>query len=431
MKHKIKIIILALLLPVALVAFGSTTNREVFVTNVNDSIASQAGGFFGTSASITENLSEQIKTAVDLLKNSEPLDIVYANTSQIRASQIQEEPLRQQIALAILEVPTGKIFEERYWLDRAEIIEANELRKKYQNDPNLPEFLPANPDNRLTVTNNWWNSFNSDLKISNPDKPNRNYIVLANKYIWENENIVFESDITHAGRFSDIIYVPYSASIHTPEIVALGREALDTHVKKAFQYLSERQVQSLAFPGKPVAETLTPEFIKTIITIEHTDPLLFFSASETGRSQLAQRVLIRLGTNGPDAFRFTVSKTGAAGIAQIQPTTYDAIVQTYPQAELEEDTDSGRANLLNSIIASILVFDDHLATVFRGMDATERQLFDQKVVENTEFIELVRAAIYNGGPSKIDRPTATIKTSNNETFGFIQKYQAIKALDLL
>src|SRR3989344_6529998 len=46
------------------------------------------------------------------------------------------EMIRKEIALAIFDTETGEVFEKRYWLNVAEINKANDLRKKYLDNPN-------------------------------------------------------------------------------------------------------------------------------------------------------------------------------------------------------------------------------------------------------------------------------------------------------
>lgn len=375
-------------------------------------------------------LPEKIKQAEEMLKNSDPLKIAYGlnDTSEIRKNN--QEPALQQIELAILDIKTNEISLNRYWLSREQIIEANKARGLYlDSPPDLPLFSAVNADEKFKIAVNWWNSFNSDLKVINKEDNSENYVVIANKYLWENDYIILPEDKTHNGKYSDIIYVPYSEGLHNEETLSVGKNIVDGYVNKAFSLLEKRKVQSRAFPGKLVTETIDPSFIKNIFVIEHTDPRYFF-LSRDGGIKIAQRFLIRLGTNGPLAYRFTVSSVGAAGIAQIMPGTYKYIKRQYPEAYLIDNMDMGRVDLLNSVVASILVFDDHLGSVFRNMSTSQRLEFDKKEAEKPEFINQVRAVIYNGGASKYDPKKTDLKLTNNESFGYIKKFDAIMKFGL-
>jgi len=371
-------------------------------------------------------LLEKIEEGKQLLKASEPLKY------EERGNKV----VRQEISLAVLNVRTGEVFEKRYWLAQDEMKKARSIRRNYlENKDSLPHFVSENTEETFVVTTRWWNTFNSDLAISNSTNPNHGYIITSNKYLWKNSNIFYDSDKTSDGKYSDIIYVPYSPSLHIKELVYEGKNFLDDLIKQAFETLKERGVMSRVSPSEFVSSTLEQSFVKNILLVEHTDPSLFFDSKDNGR-WLTERIFIRLATNKEKAFRYTESKVGALGIAQIMPRTYSyprkktGIVERYPKARLIKDQDLGRVELLNSVMASILVFDDHLAGVFRNMSKAQKNKLDQKLVENPDFINEIRAAIYNGGSSKYRRSTATISLSNKETRGFLEKYRNIRDLKL-
>jgi hypothetical protein len=341
---------------------------------------------------------------------------------------------RQEVALAILDKMTCSVLEKRYWLNTQDITRANEMREMHQDNPhNLPRFYPTNPSENLEVVVNWWNTFNSDLSLKNYGRENsRHYAVVANKYLVPNNRLAYASDQT-GRKYSDVMYVPYSRAIHLNALIDAGKAFLNTNVALAFKDLKDSQVESHAFPGLLVTDTISETFIKHIFINEHSDPLWMLSASDNGR-WVAERYLVVLGANAERAFRFTYSRTGALGIAQIMPETYAHIVDTYPDAHLIRDINVGRVEMRNAIKASILVFDDHLAVVVDTIENAPpghrdryRQLFNDK---SEEEIDEIRAAIYNGGPGKYIPATGSISFRVQETADFVRKFNLIRDLRL-
>jgi hypothetical protein len=343
---------------------------------------------------------------------------------------------RQEIALAVLDTTSCAVSERRYWLDTEDIARANQIRASFLDNPgDIPRFQPVDPSEDLEVYVRWWNTFNSDLSLRSrrggPAETER-YVVVANKYLVPNSRLAYASDQT-GKTYSDIVYVPYSRSIHLEPLIEAGKAFLNEQVAAAFKDLKVREVESRAYPGLLVTDTMSESFIKNIFINEHSDPRWMLTAEDNGR-WVAERYLIILGANGERAFRFTYSRTGALGIGQIMPETYAHIVDTYPEARLIRDIDIGRVEMRNAIKASILVFDDHLAVVINNIDKAppgqrerNRELFEAK---SEEEIEEIRAAIYNGGPGKYIPATGSISPRIQETVDFVRKFRLIRDLNL-
>lgn len=379
-------------------------------------------------------LADKVEEAKQLLASSSRLQ--FEKSSQVdrkgkiikKKGQPVLEMKRKEITLAILDTETGQVFEKRYWLNIAEINKASDLRKKYQNNPeNLPRFQPTQANEEFGVVSNWWNSFNSDLSVVKEGTTDGRYVVIANKYLMSNEDLAYPEDRT-GERYSDIVYVPYSSALKDKTLIAAGKQFLNDHVGEAFNELTAAGVQSRSFPGRRVTDTITQTFVKNIFLTEQTDPKMMLLSIDGGL-ELAERVLIRLGTNGEKAFRYTVSKTGASGLGQIMPGTYQSIVKRYPTAQLIQNTDIGRVDIKNAIKASTLVFDDHLTSVVNKANSSSkaRQIFARKTESE---IDEIRAAIYNGGSSKYKHLTGNISTAVTETVLFVRKFRMIRELGL-
>src|SRR3989344_1604191 len=388
--------------------------------------------------------SEKIIEGRERLKKSPPLKFVEKTKKERLKSGktiTTTEFMKREIELSVLDLETGEIFEKRYWLDEKEVEKANTIRRNYLENPNnLPRFSSENPAETFQVTTNWWNNFNSDLSIADSSKPEeeRRYIVIGNKFLLGNDNFAYFSEQT-GDNYSDMIYVPYSRVLHRPEFVKTGKEILNEYVAKAFQKLRKLNVMSKAFPQKLVVDTLEETFVKNILLTEQTDPSMILLSEDDGK-KLVERVLIRLALNGERAYRYTFSKTGASGLGQIMPKTYSYVdpktkqgkgtVQLYPEANLIKDVNIGRIDVVNAIMTSVLVFDSHLGDAFRNLTKSQKTKLDKKLIVEPDFVNEVRAAVYNGGASKYRPATATIYAGIIETVLFVRKYKMIRELKL-
>ena len=344
---------------------------------------------------------------------------------------------RQQIALAIMDKKTGSIFEKRYWLDPKEIVQANRMRNTREDNTvptEIPRFHPYVASRDFEVVVNWWNTFNSDLSVKNKGQDNgEQYVVLANMYLVPNKGGPAHGSRRNGNRYLDIVYVPYSRALHSEAMIDAGKVFLESQVAQAFTDLREKQVKSRAYSGQLATDTISENFIKCLLMNEHADPGWTLSTKEKGR-WVAERFLILLAANSERAFRFSDSRTGALGIAQIMPKTYANIVKLYPDADLIGDVDRGRAEMANAIKSSILVCDDLHSAVVRNMrgDSSSlqqkyRRLFDAK---SEEEVDEIRAAMYNGGPKKYIIATGSINPRVQETVTYVKKFNFIRSLNM-
>src|SRR3989344_672267 len=363
------------------------------------------------------NLLDKVEEGKELLKNSPPLQFVEKN----------RQIIRKQIELAILNIETGEVFLKRYWLENKDINSANSARRVYKGNPDLPRFTPVDPNEDFEVVNNWWNGWASDWGVEKIASNSSDiYIVVADKYSVPN---------------SDIIYSPPSEALHDQDLVVNGKEYVDNKVDTVFEELRDLQVTSRAFPGELVVDTISKKFVKDILLVEQTDPDAILNRAKTDekKRRVAEKVLLRYGLNGDKSFRYTVSRAGASGMAQIMATTYSyprggtGMVQRYPKANLIKDSKFGRVDPVNAIKAQILVFDDKIRQVKQNVYSSGSRAI--KVFESLTENQLneVRAMGYNGGASKYNLSTGGLKTrvkGYNETKMFIEKYRVISYLKL-
>lgn len=369
-----------------------------------------------------------------LLKSSSPLVYMTKN------GKTSGDLVKKQIALAILDMISGEVFEKRVWVREQEI-------KDYKKTGAMI-FEPVVSGEALDIQPKWWNSFNTFYEI-HPVKSGKagaeqfdgvknrpDLIVVANKYLLPSSYIVSLPE-TSRTKFTDVVYAPYSASIHLPEIIAAGKRYLDDNVDRAFGQLNVEGVISHSTPGKLITAVINKEFVKDIILVEHIDPDGFSAAADGGK-ELTERVLVIIGANQNFAYRYTGSPAGASGLAQFIKPTYDTIVSKYPDAHLIKDYNLGMANHTNAIKAMVLFFDNYKNDI-------DNKVIRRDVINQVGITEEMLAAAYNGGPNKVvksvnkyglawlsgqfDLPRATA-VFKQETLNYIQKFRSIKSLDI-
>lgn len=391
------------------------------------------------------DLVAKIQTAKEILRSSPSLRMEERSERQKQKNgkyRTVQKLVRREVSLAILDTETCDVFEKRYLLDADDIKRANTIRRGYLDNPgDLPKFRPIDVQNDFRVDVNWWNNHNSDLsivkegnteQIENGDLVERKeetgrFIVVGNKFSISNDDLAYPEDRTGI-KYSDIVYIPYSSGIHTLELVELGRKFLVKNTEEAFGELERLSIQSHSYSNLLVIEAINKTFVKNLFITEQTDPALIFASSDNGQ-RLAERVLVRLGANEDKTFRYTYSKTGALGLGQIMPGTYGSIVKRYPEAQLLKDVDIGRVDIVNGIKATVLVLDDHFATVVSNANKARRGLAILRA-KTQEQVQEIMAAAYNGGPSKYKPLTGNISLAVRETVDFVRKFKMIRDLKL-
>ena len=364
------------------------------------------------------NIEEKIQEGTSLLKSSPPL--VYKTKNGKPAGDLVEK----QIALAVLNTTNGEVFEKRVWVKEQEI-------KDYKKTGTMI-FEPVVLGETLDIQPKWWNSFNTFYEIKNrPD-----LIVVANKYLLPSSYIVGLPEKSKT-KYTDIIYIPYSESLHLPEIIAAGKRYLDDNVDLAFGQLNVAGVVSRSSPGKLVTAVIGREFVKNIILVEHIDPSSFSTAADGGR-ELTERVLAIIGANQNSAYRYTGSPAGASGLAQFIKATYLTIVSKYPGAHLIKNYNLGMADHANAIKAMVLFFDNYKNEI-------DNKVTRRDVINQMGITEEMLAAAYNGGPNKVVKSVnkyglawlsgqfnlpRAIAVFKQETLNYIQKFRSIKGLDI-
>jgi hypothetical protein len=223
------------------------------------------------------------------------------------------------------------------------------------------------------------NGINSDIAVISP----RGGKVLAVKYPVSNEGERFGP----GGEVIEAVYTPYSPDIHTRAVIEEGIVVQSEFIDKAYAALKRRGVKSHAFPGRDVADVMPKGVLTVLLMNEHIDPGLFKTEGLT--RGLVEQVLTILGTNGGKAYAYSISSAGARGLVQMIPSTYRLIARKYPGAGLKPDFALGMVDVVNAIVAQVLLCDADWESMLKVSDLT------------AEEVGPYLAAAYNGGVGRV------------------------------
>ncbi len=265
-----------------------------------------------------------------------------------------------------------------------------------------------------------------------------------------------------------VVYLATPPYLANEEFARYGQAFALRAIGAALFELHQAGVPSRAYPGKLVADVVTPETLLNLLVTEQTDPCLL-EVREPGcdkllpkrlyarNEQVVDAVLTEFVINGLDAYRYICSGAAACGAYQFTNNktrqrngkyadgTYEAMRLRYPLAELDPDFKRGTRGFRNSAKAAAVLTDYELSS--EGVPSWVREAF----VNDGQMGLLFPAAAYNGGPSqakalaalvmeygklkKIEQPTfssfpwqeflawvrARVAVLKRETIGYIEK----------
>lgn len=395
--------------------FGFAWAREIVIQNARPEQLTPAPTVQST------DLLAKIEEGKNLLKKSKPLSYEFKKNSK---GKLTTNLYRKQIALAILNKNTGEVFEKRVWVKEADINNYSKTK--------ILQLTSALVGESLNIQPKWWNSFNTYYEIENRPE----LVIVANKYPMQSTYLTSLPERSK-NKFTEIIYAPYSKTLHTTELIAAGKKYIENSINLAFAELDNKQVFSRDDSTKLVTEKLSKDFIKTIILVEHVDPDAFNIADDGGK-ELTERVLTIIGANQDLAYRYTGSPAGANGLAQFIKPTYNTIVSKYPEAKLIKNYNLGMTDHKNAMQAMVLFFDNY------GKDI-DNKVSRRDVLSQIGITEEMLAAAYNGGPNRVvssvnkfgmawltgqlNLPRAS-KIFKKETLDYVKKFQSIRELKL-
>src|SRR3989338_9054520 len=239
---------------------------------------------------------------------------------------------------------------------------------------------------------NWWNTL---YRVTAPE----NSVVIKN--LWPREEMIPVTRIVNGKPKKEtkkvvvgFLYVPHSEFFELEEnrsiLVQAGANYLKSVVAKAFDTLEERGIHI-------DREVLSPKFFERIPLLEQGD----FTEFQLDPKKTVERVLIILGANKENAWKYTCNGVSACGWVQFTDIrtrdasgrlfdgTYTTVRKRFPAAKLTVDFREGAGDHQNSIMAAILLHKINLAPLV--------QKFGDKILVDPER-EKYLAASYNGAP---------------------------------
>lgn len=204
-----------------------------------------------------------------------------------------------------------------------------------------------------------------------------------------------------------LVYSPYTDFLARQEVIAEGREYLETKILEARLELKKLGVRSRAIPQLLVADLIPERLLLNLALIEHMDEEEY---EGRGGLYMGNKVFVQLALNRENVWSYAKSHAGALCLMQIMPTTYrgfcgrhnkkgrclkyhPGVQQLYPAAKLPSDPMVGSCgDHISALKTAYLVLDDKLTY----MPANFKERFR---LEPLRF-GFVLAAAYNGGHKK-------------------------------
>ena len=278
-------------------------------------------------------------------------------------------PARRELKLALADFRTGKI----------RIVSGYEENKEL--------FLN---DAAVFHSVDWWNGFNSAIDILKPD-----YTAVV--------GVLYAVDPMRKGALqrNAILYTPYSDALLQPELVEAGSAYLRERIREARKEL--RHVSSRAANERSLerAPCFTDEDYLNLILAEHMDPGAFRFITDEGASdnqetekaigRLVKRILVIIGANQGDAYRFTGNYASARGLTQFTPIGMRVVWSGYSSADIPRDFFEATADHLLAIKAEICLLDHYVAEMLRSYPR----------LSGSGVEKYSAGACYNGGPKRV------------------------------
>lgn len=221
----------------------------------------------------------------------------------------------------------------------------------------------------------------------------------------------------------EVVYLATPPYLVNDEFARAGQALFVQAIERAFTELRQSGQQSLAYPGRLLADVVTANEVAYLLVAEQTDPC-FLEKRPAGCSRLIpvrpypnddmvlQAVNTEFVVNGLAAFRHMRSLANARGVLQFTNNanpkkryagTYSTVVNRYPKAAIDPDFRRGSKGLGNLAKAAACLIDLELSN--RKLPDWVRQAF----LIDREFGMPVPGAAYNGGPSQSQRLSQLIE----------------------
>ena len=192
-------------------------------------------------------------------------------------------------------------------------------------------------------------------------------------------------------QIDSIVYTPAYPSLHSPEMVAWGKETLDRMLTQVSGELRKDGVRSRAFPQKLIPDLIDTQLVKSVAIIEHADR----STLKSNGAIVLENFYLTMATNPDNAYSYDRSPVGAFGLVQFMPKTYASLVRLRPDAKLDPNFERAMSSPLSALKAEMVYLDDLLA----DLPSDARDAYLKAPLQGGEYV----AAAYNGGPARIKK----------------------------
>lgn len=236
--------------------------------------------------------------------------------------------------------------------------------------------------------------------------------VYRTRHVWFDDDALLSGDTERIIATARAVnYTPYHPDFRDPSLVSMGIGTYVDSIVDARRELRKRNVRSLAYPQKRLADVVVFEIPFALGLIEQMDDLTF----EEDNGGTIESVFVEYALNGKNAFRFAQSNKDAIGPLQFTNTngsgTYAWVVQSCGTrgAKLDPDFDAGARDLHNVTMA-------------------EHCLIDMELAQFPEILKLYRkkpllgglypVAAYNGGHNSARALYADIRSGRLALSGF-------------
>ncbi len=211
---------------------------------------------------------------------------------------------------------------------------------------------------------------------------NANYRILCNG---QEEIVLAGNNLLDSGE--QAVYAPYSDNLVRPEVILAGENHNRGNIARAESELRRDLVRSRAVPGKLVADVIPDKIVFSLSLIEHIDHEEY---RDRGPLYAGNKVLVQLGINQKDTFRYAYSSAGAMCLMQIMSWTYKEVRIGFPEARLPQSAFVGSCgDEVTAIKVAYLVLDSKLSEMPED--------FREKFARDPDTYGVYLAAAYNGG----------------------------------
>jgi hypothetical protein len=237
--------------------------------------------------------------------------------------------------------------------------------------------------------------------IFNVSQGGEHLIVYRTRHVWFDDNAVASGDTSRIiTTLREINYTPYHPDFQDPKLTQNGLDFIYGRIREVQDNLRANHVYSQAFPKRLLADTVPWKIPMALAAIEQMDDKKF---EEDRESKIKSKpsiegIYIEYALNGDESFLWSMSSfpfrgriEHAYGPMQFtnHSSTYDNVVDKYPNANIEPEFPRGALDLSNALKAAICLID---------LEIAQFPKIQSLYLRNPQLGGIYPVAAYNGGP---------------------------------